>query len=462
MRKYLAIMLVLLLVLSCGVYIAFQGVMSPRENVTFEKKAEYGDPSFAEGLHLILDRRLLGHLHWITNVDFGEEMVSDTSYSFSQQELPDEWETEYEGLRIFGDSVTNETENKIIQTEIAKLPPNTDAQVQVRVRDYYEFYPLMVDVSLPGLNYSTYWQNEDESVPDPLNLQPILDFFRIPVLEGEYLSLDLHTGSNGGFSMTSSGIGISDEGESFGLFVECAIGEDALFLYFDNRTSRDNRADLSYIPGGYGIYRVNYDGKLDTESIGLFVPLEETTAIRYVSVSSDKQELLLHTVEEGTYYVTVLDAHSGAEEQRFTITNYAEDNSWENVFVDGDITMLQFENGQVCVIVKDADSYRILFNKMGTELERNVTFLPYRSFNSRKMFFDGDRLAICGGSSSDDPYATWSLDNGCGFYAAVYDENGLQYFVNYASSLDDANEDVSQWDMRIKAADKKDNKAFWK
>lgn len=70
------------------------------------------------------------------------------------------------------------------------------------------------------------------------------------------------------------------------------------------------------------------------------------------------------------------------------------------------------------------------------EIELEPDYLPLSSWLEQSISFDGEKLAVCGRASvtgTTDDYM-WR-DVGCGFYVAVYDAEGLQYYGLYDSSL---------------------------
>ena len=81
-------------------------------------------------------------------------------------------------------------------------------------------------------------------------------FFRIPVLQDEYVELGIDKNMDG----TGSGRSISSvmEGDRFWMNVESVITDDTCFFWFGNRTDKDRLVDTSRIPGGYGVYMLPY------------------------------------------------------------------------------------------------------------------------------------------------------------------------------------------------------------
>lgn len=146
------------------------------------------------------------------------------------------------------------------QSLLDTLSPGESGSMTIRFADYYDEYPFEFSIDLPGVNYDPLVNWQDASADSEWlgeRAQAALGrFFRIPVLQDEYVELGIDKNMDG----TGSGRSISSvmEGDRFWMNVESVITDDTCFFWFGNRTDKDRLVDTSRIPGGYGIYMLPY------------------------------------------------------------------------------------------------------------------------------------------------------------------------------------------------------------
>lgn len=75
------------------------------------------------------------------------------------------------------------------------------------------------------------------------------DFFKIPVLEEEYMTFRLAKGSDGELFVTTD-YSITKGGDDFGFNVQSCDTEDASYFFFDAHSLNGRVVDTSLIPGG--------------------------------------------------------------------------------------------------------------------------------------------------------------------------------------------------------------------
>ena len=271
---------------------------------------------------------------------------------------------------------------------------------------------------------------------------------------------------------TGSGRSISSvmEGDRFWMNVESVITDDTCFFWFGNRTDKDRLVDTSRIPGGYGVYMLPYGplapdaeasafyggntNEVYTDQLTCFFPVDPETRIEHLGLTPDKTRLLLHTVENNIYYVTLIDCKTGDTLQKLAISDFEPEDNYVNITETEDFVCIQQTQGRICVLTQDADGlYQLVLR---SDYSPDDLYSPVYA-TVRAMAFDGKRLAIVNNDetvlANDDnrtksylagttealitPDGTY-VDN-CGFILTVFDETGLAYSGGYVSSLEGCN-----------------------
>ena len=293
-------------------------------------------------------------------------------------------------------------------------------------------------------------------------------FFRIPVLQDEYVELGIDKNMDG----TGSGRSISSvmEGDRFWMNVESVITGDTCFFWFGNRTDKDRLVDTSRIPGGYGVYMLPYGplapdaeasafyggntNEVYTDQLTCFFPVDPETRIEHLGLTPDKTRLLLHTVENNTYYVTLIDCKTGDTLQKLAVSDFEPEDDYVNITETADFVCIQQTQGRICVLTQNADGlYQLVLR---SDYSPDDLYSPVYA-TVRAMAFDGKRLAIVNNDetvlANDDnrtksylagtTEALITLDgayfDNCGFTLTVFDQTGVAYSGAYVSSLESVN-----------------------
>ena len=488
MRKALIVMLALLLALTgVGAY-AFREVNAPREAVEYTVTSVYGDAAAADGLTVRLGETLRGHLLWNGTVRLEESGGAyETDYLFAPREIYEKDVPSLRGVSVTEDyfmgawSPPDGAEPTGIDRAKAELfeetEPGTSRRRRVRLADYYEYYPLIVNIELPTLFYGYYPGQGDGAGPEAYAVRRITEFFSIPVLEDHYVDIEISKSADGRW-VDTSGVSTSQTGDSFSLYTSGVVGEKACYFWFGNRTSQGALVDTSRIPGGYGIYALPYghvraehyrgvelyDGPdVFADELAVFYPVDEQSRIIHLGMSGDRERLTLHTVEDGVYTVTVLSAQTAEVLQRLELAEYDPDGEWADI-VDGEgFVFIRIGTKRLLVLSEnDAGGYEKRIDAPLTDIERGEDYLPWNCWNTRDMVFDGEKLAVVG--AGDAPYGRYAYrESGCGFFAAVYTGEGLRYYGLCGSSLDEANTAAygNIYDNSIRPRVKTPVKASW-
>lgn len=466
MRKTACLLLALTVLLAAGVVLAACSIAAPRADVRFQENVRYGDPSAASGAAVSVRASLQNHLVWDSDLAFsGGDYTDTTAHTFSAAGVPDPVRRVYSGVEFYatldfaisGDySLTLDYSsifNGLYDELLAETTPGTTGYRTIRLADYLDYYPFEIDLSLQGLSFSNPRGRIDGNTAEEQALtEAFMRFFRIPILPDQYLELNIDRDMDGGSH--ARGASSVQTGDQFDLYSNSITGQNACYFWFSNRTYNDALADTSLIPGGYGVYILPFstddDGlveSVDLAGLRTFYPVDPETRIRYLGITADCTQLLLHTVEDGQYFVTIIDAETGDTLQRLPLAGFDAQEDWTSVTSGDDFTCIRVSDKHLFVLHRQPDGrWRVAIDTELLPLEREEDYFPWLS-STQDMAFDGERLIIAGAdryTPTDGAGWTNYRYEECGFYLAVYTAGGLQYYGVYPSSLEDANDHSQQ------------------
>ena len=480
MRKTLIVFLALVLVCGCGTALAARAVNAPREEITFQENLFSGDPAAADGLTVQLKAGMQHKANWESTVQFSaQDYRTETSFRFLPAGQAEQQDLSCNGVEInfYHDAATSGDADafgfsEAYQSLLDTLSPGESGSMTIRFADYYDNYPFEFRIDLPGVRYDTLadWEDvsEDSEWPGERAQAALGRFFCIPVLQDEYIELGIDKNMDGKGSARS--ISSVREGDRFWMNTESVVTDDTCFFWFGNRTDKDQLIDTSRIPGGYGIYMLPY-GPLDpdaeasafyggnknevyTDRMTCFFPVDPETRIEHLGLTPDKTRLLLHTVENNMYYVTLIDCKTGAALQKLAISDFDPKENYVNITETADFVCIQQTQGRICVLTQNAD--RLYQLVLRSDYSPDDLYSPVYA-TVRAMAFDGKRLAIVNNDetvlANDDnrtksylagtTEALITLDgayfDNCGFTLTVFDQTGVAYSGAYVSSLESAN-----------------------
>lgn len=390
-------------------------VNAARDQVAFSVAHRYGDPAAARGLTVSTQNTYGSQLFWESTCPLADPGQARTEFSFfsQPQSATDTGAALALWVEVGGDLM--ERTQEVRQEVLATMEPGEEREIALRLGEFYDCYPLEVDLNLPCPVQT-----------DALEVA-FRDFFRIPVLEEEQISFWMRTNLNGvadSFSWTS---GSSD---LYAFDSRYVLTQEACYFTIRGSSAEGEPMDTSRIPGGYGLYRLPYDAAGPRlEELAMVYPLEQTDEVVDLTVSPEEGKLLIHTLRQGRYRLTVLELPSLAPLQQLELAGGTR----------GEYTLLQ---GEGCMVLcsfdgtddqltlvtgsDDAD-YQIRFT-----VPAQTSRLSLRSWwDPTAVAWDGERLAVAGILMGEDPS---QLE--CGFYAAVYTARGMAYCGTYGSNLD--------------------------
>ena len=191
-----------------------------------------------------------------------------------------------------------------------------------------------------------------------------------------------------------------------------------------------------------------------TDQLTCFFPVDPETRIEHLGLTPDKSQLLLHTVENNMYYVTLIDCKTGDTLQKLAVSDFEPEDDYVNITETADFVCIQQTQGRICVLTQNADGlYQLVLR---SDYSPDDLYSPVYA-TVRAMAFDGKRLAIVNNDetvlANDDnrtksylagtTEALITLDgayfDNCGFTLTVFDQTGVAYSGAYVSSLESVN-----------------------
>ena len=390
-------------------------VNTARDQVVFSVEHRYGDPAAARGLTVSTRSTYGNQLFWETACPLADPGQARTEFSFFSQPQSATDTGAALNLRVdLGDDLLERTQG-VQQTLLETMEPGDEREIDLRLGDFYDCYPLAVEVQLPC------------PVQTDALEAAFRDFFQIPVLEGEQLSYRVRMNENGvadSFGWTSG------EKDRYDFEPRWVLTQDACYFTIQGSSFEGQPIDTSRIPGGYGLYRLPYDETGPRlEELAMVCPLEQTDEVVDLTVSPEEGKLLIHHLRQGRYLLTVLDLPSMSLLQQLELAGGSQ----------GGYSLLQGEECMVlCAFDSDDDQLTLVTGSDDADYQVRFTVpaqaarLSARSWwDPTALAWDGERLAVAGALMGENPN---QLE--CGFYAAVYTDQGMTYCGIYGSNLD--------------------------
>ncbi len=477
MKRHIYLFALLFLAAAICTVVVFCDLHASQDAVVLTETIRIGDASYADGLVATTYSNLNDHLFWETVNDIGAGAVTTESrysvmrdHSFAQafsgngrnfdpqftmqSEIP--LGTDFSAALSKTDMLLGEISARNFDVTFADgttfreaaadpalgivaaynalymdAPIGKEVSRIVRVADYYDYYPINLDVSIPGV----YWTNNDYDENDVARgtehyvTKQFRDYFKIPVSDGELLEIHLTRNERGGMSWGSQTIGE----ETFSLWSLSAISDDHIYFTFNTLLPHGAYMDTSEIPDGYGIYRVSYekgDGYykenigMTGDDLAMVYALPTETVIRDIYINEGKTHLLLVTEADHTITVDIIACETMEKTQSFSVP-LPEDSYYSQIRIFDTYSVI-ITGDTLTVLSEEAGTYTMEFTAARTgEDDQQI-----RMGSNAAMAFDGTRLAVAYPLRSGFHY------NVCGYWAAVYTKDGCTFLATYDSSLD--------------------------
>ena len=453
--KKLLVLLCLLLALGLFAVCAIGASVSEgRDQVTLTPRHLYGDPAAAQGATLTMRAELDSHLLWDVTYPIGGE--TQTDFRVSLRELSFEGRPQIDGIHMYEDIEygldTRKPPEELTGIEKAyrelfdRTEPGTKGRAEIRLQDYYTYYPLRIDVNLPG----TLWHGldyEDMDSNDYVNERAVWDafreFFRIPI-PADLPPFEISVIKNVDGGIGGCGSSAPKEGAHYNLYAETAYTSDTCYMAINNRYG-EGYVDTSLIPGGYGIYSFTYTNVrndkntqgnatifhpgyvtgVHAETLAMVYPLDESIMVNEMFVTPDEERLLVICEDRaGVVSLLVIDLESMQQIQTIPVTEHV----WVSVHQEEDFFVL-FYNQIISVykLCEDGSYAHVLTGDQPFAVNG-----AFGSVNSNDaMDLDDGRLIIVN-LQKEPRYQTMYTASIC---VAVYGASGLLYYGEYDNSL---------------------------
>lgn len=432
MRKSIMLTL-LLLVLSIGIlFFVFDWVNEKKESVSVEETVLAGDKAAAGGITVTNRTTCEEHLFWDTVYQVGNELDVKTKFTFCQTRKQDSGEATPEVYLYFnssygfsGNALDLEKKNEYSYMaikpaiDVSKRTPDGETREETLcLKDYYEYYPLTMDLLIPGAEFE---MNKDLR-------QNLEDYFRIKVPGEHKIKVSVTKDSDGNITNVDSS---SIAGETL-FFCAGTVSDSGCYVAMtladgDTGESKPLPKEVS------GIHYLPFE-----ENEGVIHPVtqemkrvyafenEMIRPLRLLQASDGR--LLLFTGEDKSVTLSVIDSETMALVQKLELTIETADvelieiKQYDNmivpVFSDGSFYLLQ-DNVDGTYDIKMTGSL-FACEKIGQELSIVN--------HNMMMDYDGGRLAVA--------FYQPSSFNTCSTYLMVYKQDALAYAGKYDLSCD--------------------------
>lgn len=459
MRKTFGLMIALLLFGSVSTIWCVRMVYAEHDQVHFTETVLAGDPAAAEGLSIRAHATYNNQLFWDSNTVFNgnKPLTTQTEYHFFNTEQSEESENSYNGVELYSDiegsgayimDMSNQIEPVGIDRAYQELynivQPGQELEKTITVADYYDYYPLSGIISLQGIREDFgIWMSYD-STYDQSILNKFEEFFQIPVLPTEQITISLGIDSDGATHTSSS----TGEGEQFYFHTQSIVTPTTCYFSFNNRTNVRNIIDTSLIPGGYGIYAIDYtpgtvkllanggtkilkNGSLQLDSLRMVFPIDPHEEFLQLSQWVDEKTILLYTRLENTYYLTAIEMDTMQPVQRLSIQTTESENY--NIIQNQDFIVVLTDQTVTVLLPNGDGTFHI---DMQTTNTLDYSYIPW-SLDTNAMDYQNGKLAFAYEGYNRETGLRDAVD----YEMVVLDERGLQFWAKYQCSLQNIRKD---------------------
>ena len=450
MKRTLIFLLVLLLA-AAGLLTAGAGYLtSTEDDIKLTHHLVAGDPAAAQGITLTLpagDQQ--AQTCWETTVALGTEMLSpETAFTFYPGGK--DWEGSiqpgaeiYTGSFSYGISASGSidfadylgegedpsyrhdaTLMVLPAVDVAERTENGETRTEtVRLADYYDYYPMTVELYLPdqeGRSYVyTTWAE----------CQALADYFRLKVPEDLMVEVSVTKDEYGQVSNVES----NDVGnQRFWFDCRSVVVENGVCLSIavesENMDVPDN---LVACRDGFGLYFIPFSEELktdykqgdpvfDLDNIRMFCPLSQGSSP--LLMAGEGGQLLLYARENGELKLSVFDTDTWQCVQWETIFPLGEEDHY-SLLGSGDGFMVLYQADNIFRVVEEENG--VYTPALSGTWDRGEGYVDEWWYETA-CAYDGERLVISG-----------ITGNGNGsLWVQVYDETGLTYGARIDHSLD--------------------------
>ena len=475
------VIVILLLTLALGFLPAVHGAMDEKkDDVTIYETALWGNPAAAESLEVTTLTHMDQRLFWKTTFRPGSGAPAETEFTYSPERKTTRGDYDNSQMQVsfaeanygIGGSMTMEeleSEEYITMymgsdslgklwtpmVDVARRTPAGETYSEdVRVADYYDYYPMRVNLYFDSSHMDEYiYFNETKKANDLLT-----KFFAVEIPEKAMLNVTIRKDGYGTVQELDCRYSDSIENEELGwlygqdLGIHTALTMDGGYIILsrekdDPSNSYETVLNSPRLREDYGIYYfplaeyvpenvVYVDGRnpervADMERLGNVFPLGDDVNAVNLYYHKDADQLILITEESRHIWATIIDRTSMTELQKIDLGAIDEREYVDNVLVQGELLLVsvmepyseekpQRENRLVMLKEEDGSWTVELQTPISwPDQGRYVQFDPYWQ---AKFLWDGQRLAI----AQYENY--WSS---CDVYVLICTEGELEYGGKY-------------------------------
>lgn len=457
MRKSLGALVLILVLFVSLTAVSYAEVNREGTEVEIKETVLYGEKSAAEGIEIGIPVSCNSRMFWDTDYTVGENSKTETEFTFFQNSHY-EYSNNYGGFELTlygggGSSVSGgemDLENtapygmaEIFQAVADRTAAGEEHTEELRLADYYDYYPLTGEVILNGnmcLGDSGLL-TEEEAQESGNAMSYLVGQYKIPVPEDCIASISIRKSSQGNvvgynYYMIDSGLGR--------LTSFSAVTPDTLYYAVDTRTENED-GSLSTMEGmedWHGIYRMTYQVvedtynthvELDLEGIERVIPLDPEVIILEMQLSEDGSSLLLFTAENGMCMLNVIDPATMETRQKLELMPYGQTAVSRDIIEGENLLVWLLSDDRIAVITgPENGEYSLEFfaelsiGEISEEMER-----VYLNTSRMSVDYAGGKLAV----AYPLGYHYYEMvSNSCTFWLMVYDEDGLRYCGEYQAS----------------------------
>ena len=436
--KKVVCLLGILALLSCGGIVTVAAMVNQnKDTVTITEEVRYGDITLADGFAVDLKVQYDDHLLWNTTYEKDGREKTDTEFQFSAKEM--QWRREYKAdpvainvsfdCNIDLDSPVESLSGltKAYRQIYEQTQPGQEVSWNVYVKNYYDYYPLFIQLELPD---NTIWSDEQwlsdatgQIIGEQEVYEMFIEFFRIPVEEKDCIEVVVDRDQTNGM-MTQA---VSSN--HLQLYSESVLTEDGMcYFTLNNKTSDGGVMDSSLIPGGYGMYSFRFGepgtyskSGVDIDSLKMAHALDEQVTILHLTLNQEQTKLLLFTEEAGKYFLNVIDRNTMELSQKLELPG------WGGISEYDDFLVVIGERLSLIAVTEDG-SYELRFS---ISIEHPECQALMKLTTEASMDYDGEHL-IAANWLMEEQY-NWMQT--CDFYLLICGPEGLEYYGVYRNSL---------------------------
>ncbi len=436
MGKTLALFSAIFLMLIALYSSIFIDINKEKDNVVVTESIVYGDKSFAEDITIIADARYRNKLQWKTQYTIAETPEAKTEFKFHPFGIKDEDSEFIKNLSVYtcfnfstsgGDFNNNifNTMKNAYDDMMKNAEPYKHKEKTILLSDYFDYYPLAVDLSFENLHISFPFFDSNISEYEQSIINEFNDYFRIPIVEGHKLSISAIVNESGNISQWGTSY-TEETSDSFDFYMEGCITDSNVFLSFDNKTLNGKIIDTTNIPCGYGIYCIPYTETensviFDFENIKNVYPVDEKNGIYEIHFSENKENLYIMTRENNKSFMTVIDTVTFEKKFRLEISSFEKGYSYVNRIGENFILYSTYDE------LADKNYYTVVSINENEEYKNEFTVLTEYMGDIAK--WNGEYLYL-----ANTEYDVYNI-HPCGFDFTVYNKDGLKFRGEYALSL---------------------------